>query len=91
MVTLKEVPRVAASISKLKIDFASAEALPSIRSIFMEDLNALALRTNCAAARACNPKRFVTVISLTIKLSIEKQEIGYKAESNSSVLFQMAN
>src|SRR5947209_17664922 len=59
-VNSNSVPRAAASSNTLKIDFASAVALPSVRESLMLLLKPEAVRTRRAAARACKPRRFVT-------------------------------
>src|SRR2546423_6796199 len=60
-VIINSVPREAASISTLRIDLASADALRSARMRRSADTNAVAVRTSFAAARACRPKRFTIV------------------------------
>ena len=54
------------AIKTLKIDFASAEAVPSVRSSLSAHENALAVRTRSAAALACKPKRFVITTRCSI-------------------------
>src|SRR2546421_10510853 len=54
------VPRLAASIRTLRIDLASAIALPSSRRNSSSLWNPFATRTSFAAALACNPRGALT-------------------------------
>src|SRR5438270_9222646 len=71
-VNSNSVPRAAASSNTLKIDFASAVALPSVRDSLMLLLKPEAVRTRRAAARACKPSRFIINTSRSSKTSLSR-------------------
>src|SRR5215210_931477 len=59
--TCNSVPREAAKINTLRMDFASADALRSKRTSLRVERKAVAARTSFAAARACKPRRLTMV------------------------------